>query len=121
MQGGCLTAELKAKGVLLLPKPPMFYTSELPFGCLGHLLVILGSRGTPNGHTEAQMSVFIDFFLDLGSLLGLTVATFCRFSVIWDDRKEHSFQVHDFGGRGMEIMLECNGCMCYNHRKYNVF
>jgi len=25
------------------------------------ILVILGSRGTPNGHTDAQMSVSIDF------------------------------------------------------------
>ena len=27
-------------------------------------LVILGSRGTPNGHTQAQMSIFIDFGLE---------------------------------------------------------
>ena len=39
------------------------------------ILVILGSRGTPNGHTEAQMSIFSDFRLDLGSLLGPTLGT----------------------------------------------
>ena len=39
------------------------------------ILVILGSRGTPNGHSEAQMSVFIDFNVDLGSLLGVTLGT----------------------------------------------
>ena len=69
------------------------------------ILVILGSRGTPNGHTEAQMSVFIDLFMDLGSLPGTTLGTCSRFSIIWDARKEDSFQVHDFGGRGMEIMF----------------
>ena len=28
-----------------------------------------------------------------------------------------SFQVHVFGDPGMEMMLECDGCMCINHRK----
>ena len=28
-----------------------------------------------------------------------------------------SFQVHVFGDPGMEMMPECNGCMCYNHSK----
>ena len=67
------------------------------------------------------MSVFIDFLLGLGSLPGPTLGTFFRFSVIWDDRKENSFQVHDFIGRGMEIMLECNGCMCHSQCKNHVF
>ena len=66
------------------------------------ILVILGSRGTPNGHTEAQMSVFIDFKMDLGSLLGPTLGTILRFSVIWDDKKGVSFQVHGFSDPGME-------------------
>ena len=30
-------------------------------GTWGTILLILCSRGTPNGHIEAQMSVFIDF------------------------------------------------------------
>jgi len=85
-----LTAELKAKGILLLPKPAILDTSQLLLGSLAIFLVILGSRGTPNGHTEAQMSVFIDLFLDLGSLPGPTLGTFCRFSVIWDDREENN-------------------------------
>ena len=51
---------------------------------------------------------FYRFFFDFGSLPGLTLGTFSRFSVIWDNRKENSFQVHDFGGRGIEIMFECN-------------
>ena len=84
------------------------------------ILVILGSRGTPNGHTEAQMSVFIDFFLKFGSLSGPTLGTFSRVSVIWDDRKENSFQVHDFGGPGMEIIVECIGCMRHKQCKNNV-
>ncbi len=81
-----MTAELKAKGVLLLPRPVFFFTPQSSF--LGPLDTILGSRGTPNGHTEAQMSVSIDFFFDLGSLPGPTLGTFSRFSMIWDDRKE---------------------------------
>ena len=40
------------------------------------ILVILGSRGTPNGHIEAQRSSFIDLKVDLGSLLGPTWDTF---------------------------------------------
>ena len=40
------------------------------------ILVILGSRGTPNGHTEVQISILIDFRVDLGSLLGPTLGTF---------------------------------------------
>ena len=40
------------------------------------ILVILGSRGTPNGHIEAQRSSFIDFRVDLGSLLEPTLDTF---------------------------------------------
>ena len=60
---------------------------------------------------------FYPFFMDLGSLPGPTLGTFSRFSVIWDDRKENRSKVHDFGGRGMEIILECNGCMCHNRFK----
>ena len=86
-------------------------------GARDTILVILGSRGTPTKRTEAQISIFIGFGMDLGSFLGPTLATFCRFSAIWDDRKEDIFQVHDFGGRGMEIMLDCSGCMCHNHDK----
>ena len=37
--------------------------------------VIMGSRGTPNGHTEGQMSIFIDFLMNFDSLLGPTLAT----------------------------------------------
>ena len=39
------------------------------------ILVILGSRETPNGHTVAQMSVFIDFRVDLESVLGFILGT----------------------------------------------
>ena len=28
-----------------------------------------------------------------------------------------SFQVHVFGDPGIEIMPQCNACMCYNHIK----
>ena len=73
------------------------------------ILVILGSRWTPNGHTDAQMSGFIDFRMDLGSLLGPTSGTIQRFSVIWGDKKGDSFQVHVFGDPGIEMIPECNG------------
>ena len=81
------------------------------------ILVILGSRGTPNGHTEAQMSIFIDFRVHLGSLLGPTLGTFFDLSVILGAQMGDCFQVHVFGDPGVEMMPECRGCMCYNHRK----
>ena len=47
------------------------------------ILVVLGFRETPNGHTDAQISDFNDFWLDLGTLLEHTLGTILRFSVIW--------------------------------------
>ena len=84
-------------------------------------MVILCSTGTPNGHTEAQMSIFIDFMVDLGSLLGFILGTNLCFSVIWGGKMGDSFQVHVFGDPGMEMMPECNGCMCQKHCKNNGF
>ena len=81
------------------------------------ILVILGSRGTPNGHTEAQMSIFIDFRVHLGSLLGPTLGIFFDFSVIVRAKMGGCFPVHVFGDPGVEMMPECRGCMCYNHSK----
>ena len=57
----------------------------------------MGSRGAPNGHTEGQMSIFINFRAHFGSLLGPTLVTIVRFSVIWDVKMGESFQVHLFG------------------------
>jgi hypothetical protein len=82
------------------------------------ILVILGSRGTPNEHPEAEMSIFIDFRVDFGGLLGPTLGTILRFSVIWGGKMGDSFQVHVFGDPGMEMMPDCGGCMCLNHSKY---
>ena len=79
---------------------------------LDTILVILGSRGTPNEHTEAQMSIFIDFRVDLGSLLGPTLDTFFQFSVIWAGKVGDSFQTHVFDDPGLEMLPECGGCMC---------
>ncbi len=84
-------------------------------------MVILGSRGTPNGHTEARRCSFLDFRVDLGSLLGLTLGILSRFSVILVGKMGDSFQVHVFGDPGMEMMPECGGCMCYKHSKNNGF
>ena len=58
------------------------------------------------------MSVFIDFRVHLGILLGPTLGTFLRFSVIWDVQMEDSFQVHVFSDPGMEMMLKPDGWMC---------
>ena len=58
------------------------------------------------------MSVFIDVRMDLGSLLESTLATILSFAVILGSKMGDSFQVHVFGDLGMEMMVECNGCMC---------
>ena len=85
------------------------------------ILVVLGSRETPNGHTDAQMSVFNDFWSDLGTLLEHTLGTIFWFSVIWGGELGESFQVHVFRAPRMEMMPECNDWMCHNHCKNNVF
>ena len=48
-------------------------------------------------------------------------APFCDFSVIWGAKIGDCLQVHVFGDPGMEMMPECNGCMCYKHSKNNGF
>ena len=85
------------------------------------ILVILGSRGAPNGHSESQMSVFIDFRVDLGILQGPTLDTILSFAVILGSKMGDSFQVHVSGDPGMEMMPACSGCMCLNHYKNSVF
>ena len=99
-------------GSLFLLKTVILETLKVLFGTWDTILVILGSRGTPNGHTEAQMSTFIDFKVHLGSLLGHTLDTILCFSVSWGSKMGDGFQVHVFGDPGMEMMPECNGCMC---------
>ena len=74
--------------------------------------MIQGYTGTPNRHLEVLECVFIDFLVDLGSLLGPTLRYFCDFSVIWDAKVGDSFQVHVFDDPGMEMLPECSGCMC---------
>ena len=74
--------------------------------------MILGSRGTPGGHTGGQMSFFIDFRVHLGRLLGPTFETFLSFSLIWGAKVADSFQVHVFDDPEVEIALESSGCMC---------
>ena len=81
------------------------------------ILVILGSKGSPNRHLEVQVCIFSDFRVILGVSWDPLWAPFCEFSVIWGARMGDWFQVHVFGGSGMEMVLECDGCMCYNHNK----
>ena len=69
------------------------------------------------GHTDAQMSVFNDFWLDLVTLLEHTLPTILWFSVIWGSEPGKSFQVHVFDAPRMEMMPECNDWMCHNHCK----
>ena len=81
--------------------------------------MIQGSRGTPNGHIGVQESIFIDFRVHLGSLLGDILETFLRFVYDLGAKVGDSFQVHGFDGLEVEMLLESGGCMCYNHGKYN--
>ena len=81
------------------------------------ILVILGSKGSPNRHLEVQVCIFSDFRVILGVSWDPLWAPFCEFSVILGARMGDWFQVHVFGGSGMEMVLECDGCMCYNHSK----
>ena len=84
-------------------------------------LVIQRSTGTPNRHLEVQLFIFIDFWVHYGSLLRPTLSTFCDFPMILGAKVGDSFQVHVFGDPGMEMMPECNGCMCLKHCKNSVF
>ena len=120
MQGaaGCLAIKM---GVYLYLRLSFWTPSGCFLGAWGTILVIMGSRGTPNGHTEGQMSIFIDFWVHFGRLLEPTLGTIALFSVIWDVKVGDSFQVHLFGDPGMERMLEFRGWMCLNHSKYNGF
>ena len=67
------------------------------------------------------MSIFIDFRIHFGNLLGPTLGTNEWFSVIWDVKVGDSFKVHLSGDPGMEMMPEFRGWMCLNHCKYNGF
>ena len=80
-------------------------------------MVIQGSTGTPSRHLEVQLFILIDFRMHYGSLLGPTLRTFCDFSMILGAKVGDSFQDHVFGDPGMEMIPECNGCMCLTHNK----
>ena len=66
---------------------------------------------------RGRCPLFIDFGMDFGSLLGSTLGTILSFSVIWEGKVGDGFQVHVFSDPEMEMMPECNGCMCHNHSK----
>ena len=78
------------------------------------ILVILGSSNRHFRTQRLRRSSFIDFRVDLGSLLGPTLDTFFCFSVIWGAKVGDGFQVHVFGDPGMEMMPECNGVCAIN-------
>ena len=81
----------------LYPKLSFWRPRGSFLGARDTILVVLGSTGTPNEHTETQMSIFIDFRVDLGSPLGPTLGPFCCFSVILNTEMGDSVQVHVFG------------------------
>ena len=61
-------------------------------------------QGTPHAHTQAQMSIDINLRKDFGILQGPTlthVVDSLGFEVV---NTETVFQVHGFGGPGMEMM-----------------
>ena len=68
------------------------------------ILVVQGARGTPNGHLEVQLVIFIDFRVHFGGLLGPTLETL---SVIWGTKVGDSFQVSFFDDLWMEMIPEC--------------
>ena len=80
-------------------------------------MVVQGARGTPNGHLEVQLSIFVVFRVHFGVSWDPLWTQFCDLSVIWGTKVGGSFQVHLFDDPGMEMMPECSGCMCLNHCK----
>ena len=108
-------------GVYLYLRLSFWRPSGCFLGAWGTILVIMGSRGTPNGHTEGQMSIFIDFRVHFGSLLGPTLGTIGWFSVILDVKVGDSFQIYFLCDPGMEMMPEFRGWMSLNHSKTNGF
>ena len=66
------------------------------------ILVIQGSRGSPNCHLEVQVCIFIDFRVILGVSWEPLWAPSCGFSVIWGARMGDWFQVHVFGDPGIQ-------------------
>ena len=86
-------------------------------GTWATILVIQGSKGSPNGHLEVQVKIFGDFRMIWGVPWESLWLPFSDFSLIWSVKMGGWFQVHVFGGSGMEMVLECDGCMCYNHGK----
>ena len=81
------------------------------------ILVIQDSKGTPTRHLEVQESIFIDFRVHLGSLLGVNLETFLRFVFDWGGQMGDGFQVHVFDDPEVEMLLESGGCMGYEHSK----
>ena len=81
--------------------------------------MIQDSKGTPTRHLEVPVSIFIDFRVHLGSLLGVILETFLRFFFDWGGQMGDGFQVHVFDDPEVEMLLESGGCMCYNHGKNN--
>ena len=85
------------------------------------ILVILGSKGSPNRHLKVQVYSCSDFRVILGVSWDPLWPPVCEFSLIWGARMGDWFQVDVFGGSGMEMVLECDGCMCYNRKQTVVF
>jgi len=61
------------------------------------------------------------FLSILGCLLGVSWDPlwrhFCDLPLVWGAKVGDGFQVCVLGDPGMEMMLECSGCMCHKHSK----
>ena len=71
----------------------------------------------PKEGLETPTKGSTDFRIILGVPWESLWAPFCDFSVMWGAKMGGCLQVHVFGDPGMEMMLECDGCMCYNQSK----
>ena len=96
-------------GHFLYPKLLFWVPGGSILGTWDTILLIQGSKGSPNRHLEVQVCIFIDFRVILGASWEPLWAPFCDFSVIWGAKMGDSFQVHVFGDPGMEMMPDCGG------------
>jgi len=80
------------------------------------MLVIQGSKGSPNRHLEVHVCIFINVCVICGVSWDPLWAQFCHLSVILGAKMGDSPQVYGLGDPGMEMMpAECSVCMCCAH------
>jgi len=80
-----------------------------------------GSTGTPNGHLEARMSIFINFRIHSGSLLWPMLEQCSWFACDLDGEAGRLFAAPSSEDLAREMMPEPSGCMCYDQSKNSCF